>query len=150
MAKAPKVTLAEVEAYGLKWIPRLHLLDWQIEFRMKRRELGVAGTCWAEFRRRAAQIWIDPDLHNVVGLDVSYIKIGARRNRLVESVVVHELLHILEKPLETQMSSILWKTGKPEPDSWVLFQDYSEMMIDSFVRILLEADAAGAWSTPSP
>ena len=140
---SPRVTLEEVQRYAAKWIPRLHLCDWEIEFRVAHIPGAVAGHCSSEFRRRVARITLDPTVHRLKDLPITS---GIRAGRVLEGVVVHELLHIHRQPHEDQLRNLIWKDGEQEPESWVLFQDFDETVIDTTVRVLLEADATGGWS----
>lgn len=146
MSKLPKATLGEVEAFGAKWIPRLRLQDWDITFRVAKCEnTHHIGECFAEFRRRSAIITIDPDVRaRVADLPVGQ---GVRKGREVEQCVVHELFHVVEQPHMHWLRDEIWKDGKTEPKAWAMFQDYQETFIEAVSRVLLEADAAGAWGT---
>lgn len=132
-----KVTLAEVEAYGAKWIPRLHLLDWQIHFEITDCE-DAAGTCKSDWLKMITWIKIDERMPDHMFRDFWF---GVGEGRKTEWVVVHELLHVKEEPQWDRIGA-LTKDDEILYDALVAFR---ERQIDQTVRVLLEADASGAW-----
>lgn len=130
-----RVTEEEVEAWGRKWAPRLHVTDWEVRYKVG--DLGqAAGQCDWDWIKHSAVVTIDDGMPGV------YAFKGVREGREIESVVVHELLHLIQPPNIGQIHEML----KDHPQIDQAFTDLSERMIDLFVRILLEADA-GAWAS---
>lgn len=122
------VTLDEVQALAAKWVPRLRLQDWDIAYSVE--DIGeAAGSCQAFHLKQSADIKI----HEGMPLVFKPHSHGARNGRLTEAVLVHELLHLYEET--------------PGDDDAPELVGLRERLIDRFVRVLLEADAAGAWGT---
>jgi hypothetical protein len=147
MSLTPLVTQKEVSSYARYWIPRVHLLDWQIDLRLEPIDDNTLGDCDVDSRRRLAFIRIHPEMHRVWKDNRGTAFAGVRSERLAESVVLHELLHVVEEPLDEVAGNLIWQPGKPEPKAHAAYHEYKEYMIDSWTRTLLEAKySLGPWA----
>jgi hypothetical protein len=147
MSLTPIVTQKEVLAHARYWVPRVHLLDWQIEVRLEPIDENTLGDCMPEFKRRLAWIRINPEMYKIWKEGRGTPFAGVRTDRLVEAVVLHELLHVVEEPLDEIAGDLIWLEGKPEPKAHVAYREYKEYMIDSWTRTLLEAKySLGPWA----
>lgn len=152
-APAPDL-LALARAALATWVPRLHLGHWQIELRLEEPGKGIEGmSVSTEWRGLKARICIAPDYLAVVE---RHLFTGDAPAAIVEEGVVHELLHLIEEPLRSQLDTeIVWAFGDKRDDTpgmvgfsgRTLWTDYREMWVNQVCRILISADRSGGWRT---
>ncbi len=151
----PEQLQAACEAALAKWIPRLHLRDWRITLVMEKPSPPFEGaTVLSVWNTREAIIHVDPDYLAVHKKNADAEAPGQPDADKIESMIVHELLHICEQPLLGEMQrNIKWAFGTSKEDGGAVSGDaldcwmrYRESLVNHLTRILIEADRSNGWS----
>lgn len=141
--RKPDDVQARAEAYLAKWQPRLGLGGWRIALRFGETDSGTSANSEASWTWEDAIITIAPDFEKQ--RDVS-IDAGLSADRVLEELVIHELLHFVDQPMAMQVEQIIDRfIGKDSPASTMardVFSDYQELWINRVIRALLRTGDA--------
>jgi len=146
--------LFAARAAVLKWQPRLHLLDWEIEVAIGAldddRENGRSSLAQVKmgYTIKRARITFPANFERRCDDDAYAYPPDAEAR--VETVVVHELLHVTEQPFHARISgeveNLVGADGAFGLELRTAYTYYRENWINAQTRVLIEADRLGGWS----